>query len=283
MKKLLFLIFGIPLMFSCGNNGKSEADHIKDSLNAVNGNLKGEVVKKDSTIESFIRSYNVIQDNLDKIKEKENIIDKVNKEGDVKNKEEQIVADLQSIYDLINQNKKRIAGMGAKLKNANVKIEELQKMIDRLNNQLQDKDVQIAGLKDQLEKMNIELSSVKTTLDETKQESDFKTEKINTAYYAFGTSKELIKQGVLTKEGGFIGMGKSNKLKDDFNKSYFTKVDISAVKEIPLACKKAKLLTNHPSDSYKFVGEQGRKIEKIVITNPDSFWGNDKYLVIIVE
>jgi len=72
------------MLFSCGNNGKSEADHIKDSLNAVNGNLKGEVVKKDSTIESFIRSYNVIQDNLDKIKEKENIIDKVNKEGDVK-------------------------------------------------------------------------------------------------------------------------------------------------------------------------------------------------------
>jgi hypothetical protein len=283
MKKYICIVLSLPLLFSCGNGGKSETDRIKDSLNMVNGGLKGEVGKKDSTIETFIRSFNQIQDNLDQIKDKEKIIDKATKSGEVKSKQEQIVSDIQSIYDLLNDNKKKLAGMGTQLKHSNLKITELQKMMDHLEAQLGEKDGQIADLKNQLEKMNVELSGVKTMLDETIQSSDKKTEKMNTAWYAFGTTKELINQGVLTKEGGFIGIGKSAKLKNDFNKEYFTKVDISVTKEIPLACKKARLLTSHPSGSYQFKGEQGKQIEKLLITNPDDFWGVDKYLVIIIE
>ena len=33
--------------------------------------------------------------------------------------------------------------------------------------------------------------------------------------------KELIEKGVLTKEGGFIGIGKTTKLKDNFNLKSF--------------------------------------------------------------
>jgi hypothetical protein len=105
---------------------------------------------------------------------------------------------------------------------------------------------------------------------------------LNTAYYAFGTSKELIKNNVLTKEGGFIGMGKTAKMKEDFNKAYFTKVDASTTNEIVLGAKKAKLITTHPSGSYKIEGADG-KAEKLVILNSDDFWSASKYLVIVVE
>lgn len=283
MKKYLFILLTIPLLFSCGDNGQSEADRIKDSLNSVNGELKGEVGKKDSTIESFIRSMNQIQDNLDQIKDKEKIINSTSKDGDVKSKEEQIVTDIQLIYNLLDQNKKKMANMNSRLKKLGLKNSELEKMIIRLNTQLEEKDMQISDLKAQLEKMNVELSNLQTTFEETKQESEVKTEKLNTAYYAFGTSKELTKQGVLTKEGGFIGIGKTAKLKDDFNKSYFTKIDASTTKEIPLACKKAKVVTSHPSSSYKIEGEQGKKIEKLVISNSDEFWSASKYLIVVVD
>lgn len=283
MKKYLFILFALPFLFSCGNNEQSEIDRIKDSLNAVNGSLQGEVGKKDSTIESFIRSFNQIQDNLDEIKEKEKIINTRSKEGDVKSKEEEIVSDIQLIYELMDKNKKKIASMSSKLKKSNIRIEELEKMLARLTSQVEEKDTQIADLKGQLERMNVELSTLQTTFEEVKQESELKTEKMNTVYYAFGTSKELTAQGVLTKEGGFIGIGKTAKLKEDFNKSYFTKVDASTVKEIPLACKKAKVVTPHPSGSYKIEGEQGKKIEKLVINNSDDFWGTSKYLVVVVD
>jgi len=281
MKKCLILLFVLPLFFSCGNNEQSEIDRIKDSLNTVNGGLKENIGKKDSTIETFIRSFNQIQDNLDEIKQKEKLIDNDSKSADVKNKEEQIVNDIQLIYNLMDQNKKKLASMSSKLKKMNLKTDELEKMLARLTTQLEEKDVEIASLKNQLEKLNVEMANLQTTFEEAKQESELKTEKINTAFYAFGTSKELTTQGVLTKEGGFIGIGKSTKLKGDFNKNYFTKIDISTTKEIPLSCKKAKLVTSHPSGSYKLEGVEG-KIEKLIITS-DEFWAASKYLVIVVE
>ena len=42
-------------------------------------------------------------------------------------------------------------------------------------------------------------------------------------------------------------------LTGNFNKSYFTKVDIREVSEIKLYSKSAKLLTTHPSSSYTLV------------------------------
>jgi len=284
MKKIfLIAALALPLLWtSCGNGGKEE-NPLADSLSNVNNGLNSKVSDQEKTINDFVTSFNEIQDNLDAIKEKEKIVSKVSMDGDVKSKEGQIVDDLQAIYDLMNKNKQKIANMSAKLKKANGRIEELEKMLTRLQTQIEEKDGQIAELKAQLEKMNVELANLQTNYEEVKQESEIKTAVINTAFYAYGTKKELIKQGVLTKEGGFAGLGKSTKLKDDFNKQYFTKVDIQSTNEITLACKKAKLVTNHPSESYKFDGEQGKKIEKIIITDADNFWSSSKYLVVVVE
>ena len=91
----------------------------------------------------------------------------------------------------------------------------------------------------------------------------------------------LIEQKVITKEGGFVGLGRILKLMEDFNKDYFTKIDITELKEIPLNFKKVKLVTTHPSSSYTLKGEE--PIEKIVINDATEFWSASKYLVILVE
>jgi hypothetical protein len=76
-------------------------------------------------------------------------------------------------------------------------------------------------------------------------------------------------------------MGKSTKLKDDFNKDYFTKINASQINSILIGAKKVKILTNHPSNSYKLIGEG--TVEKIEILNAEDFWSSSKYLVIITE
>lgn len=285
MKKYLFMLLALPLLFSCGNNNqKSEAELIKDSMNAVNGGLRTEVSQRESMIDSFLTSFNEIQANLDQIKEKEKMIDTETKSGDTKNKQEKILADIQLIYNLLGQNKKKLAGMSTKLKKSNVENKELQQMVIRLNLDLEEKDMQINGLKDMLEKMNIQLAGLQTNFDEVLEASGAKTEKMNTVYYVSGTTKDLVKAGVLTKEGGFIGIGKSSKLKDDFNKDRFTKADASILKEIPLDTKEAKILSTHASGSYTLEGgKQGKKVERLIINNPDEFWAASKYLVIIVD
>ena len=58
----------------------------------------------------------------------------------------------------------------------------------------------------------------------------------------FGTKKELKEQRILAD-------GKL--MQSNFNKNYFTKIDIRVDKEIKLYTKSAKILTVHPADSYK--------------------------------
>jgi myosin heavy subunit len=283
MKKLIYLIAFLPFAFSCGNGNKEGVLSAEDSLAAVAGGQKVRIQNQDSSIQEFIRGFNEIQDNLDMIKEKEKIVTESSKDAETrKTKEEQIVADIQTIYDVMNKNKQRLATMKSKLKESNKKNEELEKFIARLTTEIEEKDSQINNLKGELERLNIEMSNLVTTYKEEVQASDVKTEKLNTAYYAFGTTKELIKNNVLTKEGGFIGLGKSQKMKEDFNKDYFTKIDITSVTSIPLGAKKARLITTHPAGSYKIEGPEG-KAEKLSITNPEDFWSASKYLVIVIE
>ncbi len=265
---------------SCGT-GEKEANPLADSLANVNGELNGELSAKEVALQEFVNSFNEIQENLNAIKEKEKIVTASSQSGDVKSKEETIKEDIQAIYDLMAKNKNRIGSLSKKLKNANSKIAGLEQMIASLQAQIDAKDGEISDLKAQLESKNIELSNIVMNLENVEAESSAKTEKINTAFYAFGTSKELKEKNVITKEGGFIGMGKSTKLKDDFNKDYFTKIDASKVTSINIGAKKAKLVTSHPSSSYKLVGE--KTVEKIDILNSEEFWSNSKYLVIITE
>jgi len=271
------------VLSGCGNGTETAVNSYEDSLKNANQNLSGQVVAKDSAIFGFIRSFNEIQENLDVIKDKEKLLTISSQTGELdQDQKEKIIGDIQAIYDLMVKNKQKLSSVNKKLKKANLKIADFEKMIERLNGQIAEKDTEISELKSQLEKMNIEFSEVTMNYEAAQQMLEEKTGKLNTGFYAFGTSKELIKQGVLTKEGGFIGMGKAEKLKADFNKNYFTQVDVSETSTIALACKKAKLLTVHPTDSYKFEGPEG-KIEKLSILNADDFWSSSKYLVIVVD
>ena len=179
------------------------------------------------------------------------------------------------------KNKDRIGSLSKKLKNSKLKIDGLEKMIDNMQATLNLKDSEIEELKTKIEGLNVELSNLTTNYKAVENESNQKTEIINTAFYAIGTSKELKENNVITKEGGIIGLGKTTKLSSDFNKEYFTKINIEKTTSINLGAKKIKMLTTHPSSSYKLVGE--KPIEKLEITNTKEFWSTSKYLVIILD
>ena len=68
----------------------------------------------------------------------------------------------------------------------------------------------------------------------------------------------------------------------DFNKDYFTRIDLRVTKTIKLYSKSAKLMTNHPEGSYSLEKDaQGQYVLRI--TNPQNFWSVSKYLVITVK
>ena len=281
VKSVLFVALMV-FLFSCKNEELENKIADLENQNTELNNASGE---KDDKIENYIQSLNEIYDNLAVIKEKEKIVSSNFNMGngelntDIK---DLIVNDMGLINNLLEENKQKLAWLQSKLKKSNLKIAELEKMIENMASQLQEKDAEIVSLQTQLANANQQLKVLFEEYNNRIEEIGAQTDKLNTAYYCYGTSKELIAQGVLTKEGGFIGIGKSQKLADDFNKEYFTKVDITLIKYIDLKAKKAKLVTTHASDSYAIEGADG-KVDKLVIKNAEKFWASSKYLVIVVE
>jgi len=262
-----------------------------DQLTQLKTELESEAITKDSTINDMMATFNLIQDNLDEIKRRENLVE-INTEGDAEmsiGKTEKINRDLQMINKLMIDNKNLIEALSKKAKNSGVKIGELERMIANLTKRVQSKDVEIATLKEELVTMNFKVTELNQSLDEMaldnmrKQKAlEESIDEINTAYFAYGTYNELNEKNVLTKEGGFLGLGKQKTLKDNFNEEYFSKIDLTKTTSFLIYSKKASLVTTHPDDSYKFVGNDNQ-IDSLVITNPAEFWKASKYLVVLVD
>jgi hypothetical protein len=284
MKKYLILLL-IPVLFSCGRAAKKEAATMK----AKNDSLMSQTMQKDEAINEFIATVNDIQGALDTIKMKENIINlSTTKSGELKlSAKDQIKTDITSIYMLMEKNKKEMADLHRKLRSSNMKVTELQKLVDRLQKDVNDRNVEITALRDKLAKLNITIEEANLRLDtltkvvktqsgklnEQQQTLAQQEAALNTAYYIVGTEKDLIKNGIV---------GKNDKLLPDFNKALFTKVDIRKLTEVSILSKKAKVISNHPTTSYKLVGDK-KIIQSLQITDYKAFWSNVRYLVIMVN
>ena len=87
-----------------------------------------------------------------------------------------------------------------------------------------EKSEEIGILKEQLASTNSSLATLIEMYRDKSQLADMQRNEMNTAYYAVGTAKELKENGVLTKEGGLVGIGGVNKLNtDSLPKDYFTR------------------------------------------------------------
>lgn len=292
MRRILVVML-IPLMFaSCGESAKERQLRLqRDSIEAV-ANQGAQDLQK------YLDAFNEIQENLDKIKQQENIIT-VSTTGnveDAQNKKDQINEDILTIYKLMLENKEKLARLQRSIRNSKHKNSSLQKMITRMQKQMEEKDAQIYQLKTKLEQMDLtveglnkEIANMSADIDTFRKVSEHQneviqkqTQELNTAFYIIGTKKELKEYKILTKQGGFIGIGGVQKLQADFSKDRFKKINITKLKSIPLLTKKAVLVSSHPSNSFKMASSNDR-VDSLVITNPKKFWSMSKYLVIMVN
>ena len=288
MKRLVFIL-SVLVLVSCGHKKEIARMQTKQDSIAQLG------VQKDNKILEYIAAMNDIQSNLDSIKAIEKIVS-VQAAPGMELKAEaksRIIEDIAQINNLLQKNKELVKTLQNKLRNSNMRVAELEKMIENLNKQVGEKDAEIASLKQELENLHVNVADLNQkietitkesaqTIQEKDQAIEAQTNELNTAFYAFGTKKELETKNVIEKEGGVLGMGKTLKLKKDFNREYFMKIDIRQFTQVQLNTKKAKLVTYHPDGSYHFTGTE-KKVESLVIDKPEDFWKASKYLLIVVE
>lgn len=283
MKKLFLVACVAAFCLTGCNNGKNDS---AAQNTAQADSLNGIIAQKDSEINDLLGTLNEIEEGFQQISEAEHRVS-LAKDGEGVNKKQKLKEDIQFIADRMKQNRELIAKLQKQLANGTLKGAQLQKTIEGLQKQLEEKDAQLQTLREELDKKDIHIAALDETVNNlnTKTnrltaESNQKTETINaqdkqihTAWYVFGTKKELKEQSII--QDGKVMTG-------NFNKNYFTKVDIRNLSEIKLYSKSAKLLTIHPSSSYSLVHDANKQYT-LHITNSQLFWSTSKYLVVLVK
>ena len=282
MKKILFIVFCLATIVACKNEkATGELSNI-----VQNDSLQKIIAQRDQEINDMVGMLNDVEEGFRAINKAEERVT-IAKEGEGQNKQEQIKENIQFIQQRMQQNRELIAKLQQQMRESSFKSSELKRTVDNLIKQMEEKDEQLKQLRAELAAKDIHIaeldqtiSDLNTNMSDLKTESEQKTQTINsqdkqlnTAWFAFGTKKELKAQNILVK-------GKV--LQGNFNKSYFTKIDIRVEKEIKLYSKSAKSLTMHPSSSYSLTTD-AKDQYVLRITNPDIFWSTSKYLVIQVK
>jgi hypothetical protein len=272
----------IAIFTSCNNNQivqQYKTLHEHDSLMVL------QTQADDSTIKGYINNMNEIQGNLDEIKSREKIL--TVQQGENKSGYN-AVNDIKMLDSLIISSNKKVAALQSKIKKMNKKDAGMETMIARMTSQIAAQDTQISVLQSNLAKSNESYKQVTqqfndslVVLQSRNTNIENLTNTMNTVYYAVGTLKELKDNKVIDKTGGFIGIGRNAQLKPDFNSEYFTKTDLTKLQVIPLNAKFKKMLTTHPSNSYRISGN--KTVDSLWITDQSLFWKENKYLVVAVK
>lgn len=244
------------------------------------------IVQRDNEINDMIGTLNEIQEGFREINEAENHLSVV-RNGEGANKTEQIKENLRFIANTMARNRDMIKRLQQQLRESRFNGDELRKTINNLTLQLDEKDQEIQRLRTELNSKNVhiaeldeKINDLNSSVEDLQTETHQKTQTIsnqdkqlNTAWFVFGTKKELKEQHILVN---------GRVLQSNFNKSYFAKIDIRIDKEIKLYSKSARILTMHPSESYTLTPDVNKQYI-LRITNPQLFWSTSKYLVVLVK
>ena len=283
MKKLFFFAACAMAVASCNNDAVKKAElaatQQRDSLEQI-------IAQKDNEINDMMTTLSDIEEGFREITEAQNRVT-LAKSGEGTNTKVRIQENMIFIQQAMKQNKELINKLKQQVRESTVKGGQLKKIIDNLTQQMEVKDQQLQALREELDKKDIHIAELDekvadlnnnvTTLT---QENTQKTETISTqdkalhtAWFVFGTKKELKEQKIL--DDGEV-------LRANFNKEYFTKIDIRIDKEIKLYSKSAEIMTTHPSGSYSLQTDANKQYV-LRINNPEAFWSTSKFLVVLVK
>ena len=283
MKKLFILAVSAIAMASCNQDKVKQAEKAalmqRDSLEQI-------IAQKDNEINDMMTTLSDIEEGFREITEAQSRVT-LAQQGEGTNTKQRIKENIQFIQSVMKQNKELINKLKQQVREGSIKGDQMKKIIDNLTQQMEVKDQQLQTLRAELEQKDIHIAELdekvadlNTNVSNLKEENTQKAETISTqdkalhsAWFVFGTKKELKEQNILSD---------GEVLRSNFNKEYFTKIDIRIDKEIKLYSKSAEVLTSHPASSYTLQRDANKQYV-LRITNPEAFWATSKYLVVLVK
>ena len=282
MRKVLFIMVCAAMMVGCQQSQEKQdtmVQELRDSLNTI-------ISQKDTELNDMMSTLNDIEEGFREINEAQGRV-ALAQQGEGTNTKARIRENVQFIQNTLKQNRELINKLKQQLRESSFKGDELKRALENMMAQFEEKDKQLQLLRDELQDRDIyieelgeKIEGLSTDVAQLTEETTQKTETINqqdkqlhSAWFVFGTKKELKEQNILVD---------GDVLQSNFNKDYFTKIDIRVDKEIKLYSSSAKMLTDHPSSSYTLQRDANKQFI-LRITDPQLFWSTSKYLVILVK
>ena len=291
MKNLKYLFISL-FFLSCVSGPKSVSDEIKavDSLqkelnlkNEAIVSLEFDKVNNDSIVNLYALYLQKIKENINEINRQELLINKAKNNPDFFKKDtSDIIESIKILSKKLQENESMIMALNNAVSQEKSKNSQFASKVLALNEEIAKSNREVYFLREELNSLNASFESVFNKYKLQNQTINKLNKKLNEVAYVVGSKLELLENGILTKSGGIIGIGKTRKLNSDLNTDYFTYVSKYDLKSIQLGYKTVRIITSHPSNSYKWFNKN-EVIDSLVILNQKDFWNNSKFLVLEVK
>jgi chromosome segregation ATPase len=289
---ILLTIFAFALSVSCNNAAKKEDTKVSER------DYYAMVSEKNSAENNLYQTMNEIDNDLRVIRVSQGLLANTHSGSGIEtfSKKEEILRTINDINSLLIQNQHKIEKLNNQLAALRSQKMRWKKESAEVAKFIGDKTAEMGELQEQLNDQRntisalnqrvIDLQEVNETANENAERLGAQIQNMNAelhkAYYALGSYKELKQHHVIEKKGGVLGLGSTEELKPDFEKTYFTEIDTRQITSIPVASRNPKLVTYHPAGSYGWQKTDGN-MEYLTIKDPDKFWAASKYLVVEVK
>ncbi len=291
MKKIVIIAVAAFSLFMGACDTKKEKEAGRDSSAATIDSLQQVIAQTQNESNDLMGTIEQIQEGFRQISEAEGRVSTETKQGEGTDKQaiqenmafiqrtlrlnRDLIANLQQQLRSTNQtNGKMKATLEEMVANFNAQLEEKSQQIEALRAELAAKEIRIAEQDEQISTLSENVSNLAASNAQKEKTVAEQDKELHSAWYVFGTKKELREQKILEKNDVLRSR--------DFNRDYFTKIDLRVTKVIKLYSKRARLVTSHPAGSYSLDRDsQGQYTLRI--TRPENFWSVSRYLVIIVK
>jgi hypothetical protein len=299
MRKILLLLPLILLMVSSCQDVKESREYLQVAMDR--DSLLQTLTARDLEIREFSAEFEKIELNLLAIDSNKASILRMHK-NDFQGRKNRINGLIADIYIALDQNKTAVQLLEKKLTAEKNRKSEFEKVVVVLRKSLDEKVLEIQRLEREIADLRLQVNNLKEAVafkenllaskdtllakneEKLRKQQELLNEKekqLNRVYLIKGTTKELIKAGVIVRKGGILGLGAVKMMGQKVPSTNLLVLNKSdkMVKIGPYT--KRKVISNHPSDSYFFVARDGQLYLKI--SYPDRFWSLSRYLVIALD
>lgn len=200
-----------------------------------------------------------------------------------------LVARLNETEQRLEQSGQRARSLSSRNTTLLRQIEEYKTSIDSLQASALRTETELRGVIDsqsvQIAGLNTQLDTARVVNEQLRDTVGNLTRYKNTVFYIAGTEEELLKKGVVVKEGKkflFFG-GKQLNPARSLDSSVFTAVDKTTMTTIALPADREYKLVSRQNLSYADTASvrDGKLHGQLHISQPEEFWSGSKYLILV--